>query len=601
MATLITKTADTSPTSDDITYVVNDPGGTPADRKVTLGNVVTKAHGLADGNLKISSGVMAVGTAAISEGGTGQTTAQAAIDALTQVSAATNEYVFTKDTATGSAKWKVLAGSGQTVVTRIVAASGGDYTTLGAALTAASSGDTIYVRKGTYTESAINIATTNLTIIGESRENSIVSMGANNITLSGANVVVQNLQITSSTGVHTYSGNTQSFFNNVIKTSTNTTATINFSGLDKVIIGNRFELTSASAGFRILYGTGDRSEWLDNLIVLSGESSTTAQGVVEIAGNYIKVNNNTFRCTAGTNKRPTLGFGKVSGTLMGTLIGNNIIAESNTGGIIIGSSSSYCTISGNNVYVTGAALDISGTEHCVTANHLSSQTNASGDYGVVVNGGTKHVITGNTLRGGGSSSTAAISLAASNTNCTISGNGIEGWATGISIASGCDTNNITGNNISASVTTPISDSGLNNDAYNNTGVPSINEKRHVYMKNTSGGTINAGNIVTFKSVAAGNEVTTTTTAGDDKVYGMATAAILNNASGYIQILGKTTLLTADGTTDIAVGDFLTTFTTAGIVAKAAAGDQCIAIALEAYTTNDSNGVLDALLIPPRMI
>jgi hypothetical protein len=232
---------------------------------------------------------------------------------------------------------------------------------------------------------------------------------------------------------------------------------------------------------------------------------------------------------------------------------------------------------------------------------LSSQTNASGDYGVVVNGGTKHVITGNTLRGGGSSSTAAISLAASNTNCTISGNGIEGWATGISIASGCDTNNITGNNISASVTTPISDSGLNNDAYNNTGVPSINEKRHVYMKNTSGGTINAGNIVTFKSVAAGNEVTTTTTAGDDKVFGMATASILNNASGYIQILGKTTLLTADGTTDIAVGDFLTTFTTAGIVAKAAAGDQCIAIALEAYIANDSNGVLDALIISPRMI
>jgi hypothetical protein len=45
-------------------------------------------------------------TIAINKGGTGQTTAQAAIDALTAVSAATNEHVLTKDTATGNAKFK---------------------------------------------------------------------------------------------------------------------------------------------------------------------------------------------------------------------------------------------------------------------------------------------------------------------------------------------------------------------------------------------------------------------------------------------------------------------------------------------------------------
>lgn len=601
MATLITKTADTAPTSDDITYVVNDPGGTPADRKVTLGNLVTKAHGLADGNLKISSGAMTTATAAISEGGTGQTTQQAAINALTNVSAATNEYVLTKDTASGNAIFKTLAGAGQTLVTHIVAASGGTHTTLGAALAAASSGDVIWVREGTYSESTITSALDNITIIGESREASIVSMAGNVLTLSGTGVTLVGVQVTCSTGSFVFSGASQTFINCVFKTSTNTTATMSFQGTDKYVMGCRFEFNSASAGFRIMQNTGDRAKYLDNIFILAGESSTTAQGVIEVYGSYMKFNNNHIRCTAGTNKRPTIGFGKASGAQMGTFTGNTIVAESNTGGLILGSSALYNTITGNNFYVTGAACDISGTGHVITGNHFTSQANASGDYGVVVNGGTKHTITGNYLRGGGSSSTAAISLAASNTNCTISGNEISDWATGISIASGCDTNNITGNNISASVTTPISDSGLNNDAYNNTGVPSINEKRHVYMKNTSGGTINAGNIVTFKSVAAGNEVTTTTTAGDDKVFGMATASILNNASGYIQILGKTTLLTADGTTDIAVGDFLTTFTTAGIVAKAAAGDQCIAIALEAYIANDSNGVLDALIISPRMI
>lgn len=36
-------TADTSPTSDDLVYTVNDPGGTPASRKVTLANFALRA------------------------------------------------------------------------------------------------------------------------------------------------------------------------------------------------------------------------------------------------------------------------------------------------------------------------------------------------------------------------------------------------------------------------------------------------------------------------------------------------------------------------------------------------------------------------------
>jgi len=45
----------------------------------------------------------------ITYGGTGQTTAQAAINALTQVSGATPEYVLTKDTSTGDATWKAAS------------------------------------------------------------------------------------------------------------------------------------------------------------------------------------------------------------------------------------------------------------------------------------------------------------------------------------------------------------------------------------------------------------------------------------------------------------------------------------------------------------
>ena len=47
---------------------------------------------------------------AIADGGTGQSTAQAAIDALTAVAGATNEHVLTKDTATGNAIFKESPG-----------------------------------------------------------------------------------------------------------------------------------------------------------------------------------------------------------------------------------------------------------------------------------------------------------------------------------------------------------------------------------------------------------------------------------------------------------------------------------------------------------
>ena len=39
-------TEDTSPTTDDIVYVVNNPGGTPAAKKVTLANLLTGMLGI---------------------------------------------------------------------------------------------------------------------------------------------------------------------------------------------------------------------------------------------------------------------------------------------------------------------------------------------------------------------------------------------------------------------------------------------------------------------------------------------------------------------------------------------------------------------------
>lgn len=128
------------------------------------------------------------------------------------------------------------------------------------------------------------------------------------------------------------------------------------------------------------------------------------------------------------------------------------------------------------------------------------------------------------------------------------------------------------------------------------------EKKIFNMMNRSGGALVLGDVVVLTfSTADGESIGTTTTQGNDFVFGMVLESISNNRSGQILVEGYTESLKVNGTTDIAVGDLLGTFTTAKIAMKASAGDMCFAIALEAYTGNDSNGVINALIITPRSI
>lgn len=132
------------------------------------------------------------------------------------------------------------------------------------------------------------------------------------------------------------------------------------------------------------------------------------------------------------------------------------------------------------------------------------------------------------------------------------------------------------------------------------GAQPRHEREYVAYKNTSGGELVAGDVVILKvSGGADLEFTTTTVAGDAKVLGVVAETIANGAYGQVQTRGKIITLKADGTDDIAVDDLLSTFTTAKIAQKAAAGEVVFGIAMEAYTTDDSSGVIDAFLISPR--
>ena len=119
-------TADTSPTSDDLVTTVTDPAGTPANRKVTATNLITKAHGLSDGIVKVASSTMTPATAgtdyyapgstdvAVADGGTGSSTEAGARTNLgipiTPASASgATTMDFAEDTDNGSNKITVTA------------------------------------------------------------------------------------------------------------------------------------------------------------------------------------------------------------------------------------------------------------------------------------------------------------------------------------------------------------------------------------------------------------------------------------------------------------------------------------------------------------
>ena len=109
-----------TPSGDNITIAASGGGtytaGDGLDVTANEFSIDAKANGglvIESTELAVDLGASAItGTLAIGDGGTGQTTAQAAIDALTNVSGATDEHVLTKDTSTGNAIWKAAAGGG---------------------------------------------------------------------------------------------------------------------------------------------------------------------------------------------------------------------------------------------------------------------------------------------------------------------------------------------------------------------------------------------------------------------------------------------------------------------------------------------------------
>lgn len=465
--------------------------------------------------------------------------------------------------------------AGRLYATVVDAAGNGDYTSLNAAITAGKKN--IFIRNGTYTlSSSLNISS-NTTIIGESTDGVIIDIDSNNYffnilgsssTYSVGTISINN-STTALTGIGTsWDGNVTADHYVDINGVLYEIASVNTDTSITLVDTYRGNTMTSIDYFAFIPKINIQ---ISNLTIINGGNIS-----VMFIGQCDDIYIHNIVFGGGNGLGVTIGSATIP--VYGVTFENNIISNF-TQGMLAGGSASNSNILNNYIYNCGVNGMTLGTE--AKAFNIINNLIVNCEIGI------------------GFGPSVISSLISNNiiTNCNVYGINISETTAIDNLIIG---NIIKNNGDDAPDNIYIGSNDLN-IIKNNTGVTVNEEQDYKTMKNTDGDAMAVGDLVILKSVANGNEVIHTTAQGDDNVYGMALETIANNAWGKIMILGKTINLKVDGTDDIAIGDFIGTFTTEGIGAKAGAGDMAIAKALEGYTFNDSSGVINALLITPRKI
>lgn len=474
------------------------------------------------------------------------------------------------------------------------------FSTLGQALSAAKDGWSILITDRTREAGKVTCTASNLTIKGTSRGQAFIDVNQAVFTLSGDNVSIDNVSMN-------MDGNGQLAISGAGAVLTNISMTYGLNTLDRpnahaiYLTGHRAKVSnfdykqntafaSGASSYAILRFEYGDFPTLVNSTFDSGDKGFNTNGMVYIQGTRkgTVANCNFYSTFGGT--QVNLNAGSF------TVITNCVFENGGSGASYAISTNSSTNVEISNCIIKNSVRGISvGNNSTVTGNYIQTV-----DFGYCIYDiGTYSTITGNiftTVSGGTSAN--AIRMAATLTNTVIANNVFSNIGGGLNGNYG---GYIFKNNTFDTVVNPVGTPQILAEVDNSLGAYDSQNRIMRYFKNTSGGSLAVGDAVILKSVAANNEITTTTTAGDSKIWGIvATSSIANNAAGYV-ITSGTTNAKVNGTTDIAIGDFLSAFTAAGILQKASAGQTAIAIALAAYTTDDSSGVISVRVISPRLI
>jgi parallel beta-helix repeat protein len=291
-----------------------------------------------------------------------------------------------------------------------------------------------------------------------------------------------------------------------------------------------------------------------------------------------------------------------------TIHGN--VCQGNTNNGLAVSFAEYNTVSGNTCTDNGRSgimLDNALSGNCVIGNTCRG----NGWHGIILDDFSDNsIIEGNTCTENSQTANNTyddIYVINSNYN-TFRGNICRAGALankpqyGINI-SDVDSNKnvVAGNDImdDSFATATLNDVGtLTEVKDDNRGITIDQIKMYRLMKNTSGAQRVAGDVVSIKAVAAGNEIDVPSANSCPRTYGMVVETIAVNNWGLVQYKGKTTVLksTNVGGGNIVIGDILCT-EAAGVRARALAGLALgFAIALEACAA--ANCTIDAYIKGP---
>lgn len=429
------------------------PGGT--DVAVADGGTGSSTASGARTNLGLAIGTDVVAPNQDTTGKSAKTDALNSATTVVNVAAATAPTTGQVLTATDSthATWQTVSG-GQTLVTKVVAASGGDYTTLGAALTAASDGWTIFVKPGTYTESAITITTTGVTIIGAGHRDSIIQSGSTNFSMTGAQCTITGLGFEPTTGTITFTGNRTMLTDCRMEWGGNVAGTyLLLGGGSTRVRNNHFKCgtTSSSAACRI--DSFNDMEISGNYFDVPFRNSSNGYNAVHFDGVRHRIYGNFFDCSNGGSAGSSNSFVYLECT-ESVFSGNTVKGGNGTGQIQIDMQGGDNAVIGNVCDTYKIGINVTGNYGVVSGNHFIGNNMTSS----IKVQGAGAAVSGNVGRSNG----AGTGIQVLGSNCSIGNNTLNTYAIGIDISA--DNNAVTANNIQNMATTAIYLNGNNSTA-----------------------------------------------------------------------------------------------------------------------------------------
>lgn len=336
-----------------------------------------------------------------------------------------------------------------------------DYPTLTAALGAATTNQSIFIRSGSYVETGGTFSTAGLTIQGSGRESALLTLN-NNLVFSGNNVTILGTNINTNGKSLNLSGQYAMLQNNHIKGGSIAyfLTTALYGGTE----GNIIEASSSSG--RVQFG--DRNRIIGNHFIVPHVSGggIYLNGRTTFSGNYVHNQSN-----VGITGDPlTTTNGEW------TTISDNVFFCANNAAI---NAEFRCTISANAIYQGAGRIVTTVDGSSITGNVIL--INASNSSGIYLNGsspGYSAVVTGNNISDAGqflptptpTPTNIGIELGVNQQKAVINGNSIAGCETGISIPNSGDVGTLVVGNAFTTFITAVSDSGTSTLIRSNQGI-----------------------------------------------------------------------------------------------------------------------------------